>query len=497
MWLSVPRMRALAACGAQGTPLHKPWAHGVPLHGRQQAGSAPSAAPSCARSQPSQRIQRPQWSWGAIPGQGTDVGPRWQLPKGTAWFCGLTPSREQCHRGLGSRLRRHSRLASSWHPPATCTPCPHHALTRARARLPPHPASPALLLAPGIPALGLPHGQQPWSPCTPMGAALAGGCSHTSSVHANQEVGMRLPCGTSEALEQGRGTSVGMGTLLQGLRCALTSIVPEGPLCGKGRAIGGCPKVLGWLLGPRAPAHPDSAHPACRSPTCRSDGEQGPGVRHEQGRAVQDREEVRRRAGGAAGGVDRGAVRGRRGSPRAGPPGLPGLAEERHRKCGAGAPQGRGGGSAAQRCQALLCPQVLSRLVNSLYPDGSKPVKIPDTPPTMVFKQMEQIAQFLKAAEDYGVVKTDVFQTVDLFEAKDMAAVQRTLMALGSLAITKNDGHYHGDPNWFMKKAQEHKREFTESQLKEGKNVIGLQMGSNKGASQAGMSYGRPRQIIS
>lgn len=54
--------------------------------------------------------------------------------------------------------------------------------------------------------------------------------------------------------------------------------------------------------------------------------------------------------------------------------------------------------------------------MNSLYPDGSKPVKIPDTPPTMVFKQMEQIAQFLKAAEDYGVVKTDVFQTVDLFE---------------------------------------------------------------------------------
>ncbi|KAF2981469.1 hypothetical protein EK904_011080, partial [Melospiza melodia maxima] len=47
---------------------------------------------------------------------------------------------------------------------------------------------------------------------------------------------------------------------------------------------------------------------------------------------------------------------------------------------------------------------VLSRLVNSLYPSGSKPVKIPDAPPTMVFKQMEQIAQFLKAAEDYGVV---------------------------------------------------------------------------------------------
>ncbi|XP_077162318.1 transgelin [Paroedura picta] len=141
---------------------------------------------------------------------------------------------------------------------------------------------------------------------------------------------------------------------------------------------------------------------------------------------------------------------------------------------------------------------VLGRLINSLHPSSSKPVKIPESPPTMVFKQMEQIAQFLKAAEDYGVVKTDVFQTVDLFEAKDMAAVQRTLVALGSLAVTKNDGHYQGDPSWFMKKAQENKREFSAMQLKEGKNVIGLQMGSNQGASQAGMTgYGRPRQIMS
>ncbi|XP_015283534.1 PREDICTED: transgelin [Gekko japonicus] len=141
---------------------------------------------------------------------------------------------------------------------------------------------------------------------------------------------------------------------------------------------------------------------------------------------------------------------------------------------------------------------VLGKLINSLHPSGSKPVKIPDPPPTMVFKQMEQIAQFLKAAEDYGVVKTDVFQTVDLFEAKDMAAVQRTLVALGSIAVTKDDGNYRGDPSWFMKKAQENKRDFSSSQLKEGKNVIGLQMGSNQGASQAGMTgYGRPRQIIS
>uniref|UniRef100_A0A2K5CSH4 Transgelin n=1 Tax=Aotus nancymaae TaxID=37293 RepID=A0A2K5CSH4_AOTNA len=139
---------------------------------------------------------------------------------------------------------------------------------------------------------------------------------------------------------------------------------------------------------------------------------------------------------------------------------------------------------------------ILSKLVNSLYPDGSKPVKVSEILPSMVFKQMEQVAQFLKAAEDYGVTKTYSRLLTSL--KADMAAVQRTLMALGSLAVTKNDGHYRGHPNWFIKKAQEHKREFTESQLQEGKYVIGLQMGSNRGASQAGMTgYRRPRQITS
>ncbi|XP_018595931.1 transgelin isoform X1 [Scleropages formosus] len=138
---------------------------------------------------------------------------------------------------------------------------------------------------------------------------------------------------------------------------------------------------------------------------------------------------------------------------------------------------------------------VLSELINTLYP-GDKPIKKIQTSP-MAFKQMEQIAQFLNAAERYGVTKTDMFQTVDLWEGKDMAAVQRTLVALGSIAVTKDDGAYRGDPNWFHKKAQENRRDFSDDQLKEGKNVIGLQMGSNKGASQAGMTgYGRPRQII-
>lgn len=38
----------------------------------------------------------------------------------------------------------------------------------------------------------------------------------------------------------------------------------------------------------------------------------------------------------------------------------------------------------------------------------------------MAFKQMEQISQFLKAAEIYGIRTTDIFQTVDLWEGTNI-----------------------------------------------------------------------------
>lgn len=50
-------------------------------------------------------------------------------------------------------------------------------------------------------------------------------------------------------------------------------------------------------------------------------------------------------------------------------------------------------------------------------------------------------------------------------------------------------------PSLGPKEAVANVREFTEEQLKQGQNVIGLQMGSNKGASQSGDHYGRARQI--
>lgn len=49
----------------------------------------------------------------------------------------------------------------------------------------------------------------------------------------------------------------------------------------------------------------------------------------------------------------------------------------------------------------------------------------------MAFKLMENIGNFLTACESYGLVKTDLFQTVDLFEGQNMHQVVNTIQALG------------------------------------------------------------------
>uniref|UniRef100_A0A8B9E5X5 Calponin-homology (CH) domain-containing protein n=1 Tax=Anser cygnoides TaxID=8845 RepID=A0A8B9E5X5_ANSCY len=84
-------------------------------------------------------------------------------------------------------------------------------------------------------------------------------------------------------------------------------------------------------------------------------------------------------------------------------------------QCGGDVPQPAPGRDGFQ--QWLKDGTVLCRLINSLYPRGQGPVaKIQAS--TMAFKQMEQISQFLQAAERYGIAATDIFQTVDLWEGE-------------------------------------------------------------------------------
>lgn len=107
------------------------------------------------------------------------------------------------------------------------------------------------------------------------------------------------------------------------------------------------------------------------------------------------------------------------------------------------------------------------------------------------FKQMENINNFLLACEKLGVAKTDLFQTVDLYENQNMWQVVLCLFALGRKAQAIGfDG-----PALGPREANRNVREFSDEQLKAGQGIIGLQMGTNQLASQKGMSFGNTRHI--
>jgi len=133
--------------------------------------------------------------------------------------------------------------------------------------------------------------------------------------------------------------------------------------------------------------------------------------------------------------------------------------------------------------------RILCRVMNKLKP-GSIP-KINEAGGQ--FKMMENINNFQKAIEEYGVPKIDVFQTVDLWEKKDIATVTTCLYALGR--TTYKHAEWKG-PWLGPKPSEENVREFSDDVIQAGKTVIGLQAGSNKGATQAGTNAGASRKII-
>jgi len=107
-------------------------------------------------------------------------------------------------------------------------------------------------------------------------------------------------------------------------------------------------------------------------------------------------------------------------------------------------------------------------------------------------KENENISFFLEAAEKYGVPRHNLFQTVDLAEGQNLAQVQTGLYNVGSTAQKKG---YNG-PVIGAKMSEKNERNFDEETMKAGQNIIGLQMGTNQGASQKGMSpYGLGRQM--
>ncbi|KAJ3199142.1 hypothetical protein HDU82_000693 [Entophlyctis luteolus] len=110
----------------------------------------------------------------------------------------------------------------------------------------------------------------------------------------------------------------------------------------------------------------------------------------------------------------------------------------------------------------------------------------------MPFKQMENINFFLQAAEKLGVNKHELFQTVDLYEGKNMVQVVDSMYALSRCAEAKG---YRGQ-RIGPKLAEKKEYHFSAETLAEGKNIVPVLTGYSGGASLKGSSaFGSRREI--
>lgn len=128
---------------------------------------------------------------------------------------------------------------------------------------------------------------------------------------------------------------------------------------------------------------------------------------------------------------------------------------------------------------------LLCKLVNAIQSGIVKKVNNSQ----MAFKCMENINAFLDAARQLGVPAQETFQTVDLWERQNLNSVVICLQSLGRKA-----GQF-GKPSIGPKEAEKNERVFSEEKLKAGQTIIGLQMGSNKGANQSGINFGNTRHM--
>jgi len=116
---------------------------------------------------------------------------------------------------------------------------------------------------------------------------------------------------------------------------------------------------------------------------------------------------------------------------------------------------------------------LLCKLINTIRPGTVKKVNKMKMP----FMQMENISNFLQGCRKLGVADHDCFETVDLYEQKDLGVVVQCLMSLGR-AVQKNCKDWKG-PVLGPKESDANVREFTDQQLRAGKGMISkVAMGS-------------------
>ncbi|KAG3087612.1 hypothetical protein PI124_g17795 [Phytophthora idaei] len=128
---------------------------------------------------------------------------------------------------------------------------------------------------------------------------------------------------------------------------------------------------------------------------------------------------------------------------------------------------------------------VLCTTANNIHPGVVKRV---ETKSKMPFKLMENVSAFLKACRIMGVNEFDLFETVDLFELKDLGNVVRCIFALGR-AVQRNYPDFKG-PTLGVKESIKNQRSFTSDQLAGGKNIPAQQtLGSFRTMKRQTTSY--------
>ncbi|NWZ02715.1 CNN2 protein, partial [Loxia curvirostra] len=132
---------------------------------------------------------------------------------------------------------------------------------------------------------------------------------------------------------------------------------------------------------------------------------------------------------------------------------------------------------------------ILCELMNKLQPNSVRKINHS----AQNWHQLENLSNFIKAMASYGMNPVDLFEANDLFESGNLTQVQVSLLALAGMAKTKG---LQSGVDIGVKYSEKQQRNFDEAKMKAGQCVIGLQMGTNKCASQSGMTaYGTRRHL--
>lgn len=141
---------------------------------------------------------------------------------------------------------------------------------------------------------------------------------------------------------------------------------------------------------------------------------------------------------------------------------------------------------------------ILLKLADKLVPGkinwNDKMFQTPKIEAMKVMRERERIAKFNGMVGEFGIKDTYTFPTESLHEkgALNLAQVCVCIRAVGIEGQDKGIG----PQAYWPKKSQKNVREFTDEQKRAGANVTSLQYGTNKGASQAGMSMGKQRMVL-